>query len=253
MRKQVLLADDDPSILKMTKLRLEHAGYEVITASDGEEVLQRVAEHPTIDLVLLDLQMPKLTGLEVCQRLKANPATANLPVIIFTASESFIQKLADLCTELGATDWIAKPFRSQELLEKIQHAIDHHMAEEAHEGAVRVLVVDDDSQVHEFFKHLLPAAHFHVDAVSSGAAALRAVQQTAYTVAVVDIIMPGMDGVETLKRLLAAQPNLKVIMMTSHQVEDLVKLALHFGAVECLHKPFEKTSDLLDTLERFRK
>ena len=125
MRSQgrILLAEDDVAVLKMTQLRLAHAGFEVVTAVDGEDALQRVLQDGTIQLVLLDLKMPKLDGFEVCQRLKAEPRTATIPIILFTASSVHWNSITDKCIELGVTDWLKKPFQSTELLEKIRRAL----------------------------------------------------------------------------------------------------------------------------------
>lgn len=122
-KKRILICEDDLSILKMTKVRLEHEGYDVVTATTGEEVPGAVEEAYPIHLVLLDIKLPKLSGYDVCRLLKQRPATAEIPIIVFTASESQLQRLADRCIEVGATDWIKKPFRTKELLEKIHHAL----------------------------------------------------------------------------------------------------------------------------------
>ena len=118
----VLLGEDDESVLKVTRARLEHEGYTVIEAIDGEAVLQRAADE-AVQVILLDVWLPKRNGYEVCRILKRQPATRHIPVIIFTASESQMQKLADRCIEAGALDWIKKPFRTTELLEKIRRAM----------------------------------------------------------------------------------------------------------------------------------
>ncbi len=123
MHKRVLLAEDDPAILKMTRLRLEHAGFEVVTAHDGEDAWRQAEANPAFDLVLMDVKMPKLNGFEVCQRLRANPKTAAIPIIIMTASALYWQDLANRCIELGVADWVKKPFRSQELLQKIHRVL----------------------------------------------------------------------------------------------------------------------------------
>lgn len=121
-KQRILIAEDDPSILKVTKLRLEHEGYEVTTAVDGAEALQRAtAELP--NLILMDVLMPKLNGYDVCRTLKQQPATARIPVVVFSASVSQMQYLADRCIEVGATDWIRKPFRTKDLLMKIDQAL----------------------------------------------------------------------------------------------------------------------------------
>lgn len=123
MAKRILIVEDDASLLKVTKFRLEHEGYDVITAMDGDEALQQAAEALPIHLVLLDIKLPKRNGYEVCWTLKHRAATANIPVIVFSASESELQRLANRCIEVGATDWIKKPFLTKDLLVKIHRAM----------------------------------------------------------------------------------------------------------------------------------
>lgn len=121
VKRRILLADDEPDVLRLVKLRLEHAGFEVVTARNGTEAL--AAARAGVDVALVDYKMPHLDGLEVFAQLRAEPATARLPVILFTASSSDWPALMRRCIELGVTDWIKKPFRSRELLAKIQHAL----------------------------------------------------------------------------------------------------------------------------------
>lgn len=123
-RQRILLAEDALSIRKLTARRLEHEGFEVVQASDGEEALDRVEQALPIHVVLLDVDMPKLNGYEVCRMLKLRPATAHIPVIIYSATEPRWQELANRCIELGAAAWLKKPFRTQELVEKIRRALE---------------------------------------------------------------------------------------------------------------------------------
>ncbi len=122
--QRILIAEDDPSVLKMTRLRLQHEGFEVVVAVNGEEAVAKATTDPTIRLVLLDLRMPKLNGLEVCQRLKDRPETSAIPIIVFTASSISWQRLTDQCIEVGVSDWLKKPFRSEELLMRIRRALE---------------------------------------------------------------------------------------------------------------------------------
>lgn len=122
-KKRILLVEDDPSVMFVTKTRLEHEGYEVVPATNGEVALQQAVDKLPIHVVLLDIMLPKVNGYEVCRRLKQQPATADIPVIIFTASEAQLRNLADRCTEVGASDWIKKPFLTKELLQKIQRVL----------------------------------------------------------------------------------------------------------------------------------
>lgn len=120
---RILLAEDDPSIRKMTTLRLEFEGYEVIAAADGDEAVRQAQAQLPIHLILLDITLPKRNGYEICRLLKRQSATAGIPVIIFTASEGELQRLADRYIEVGASGWIKKPFRAHELLDKIRHVL----------------------------------------------------------------------------------------------------------------------------------
>lgn len=125
MKKRILLADDEVSILETTRRRLEHEGYEVTTATDGEEVLEEAFdfEEGGFDLILLDIKMPKLDGFQVVKRLRENPSTAKIPTILFTASSARWEALLAKCVELGITDFLKKPFQSKELVARIRHVL----------------------------------------------------------------------------------------------------------------------------------
>jgi DNA-binding response OmpR family regulator len=113
----LLVADDDEDILTLVQLRLSRSGFEVIVARDGEEAL-RMAQERQPDLAVLDWMMPKASGLEVLRAIRANPVTAEIPVILLTAraSEADVQEGLDA----GAVDYIAKPFSPQELATRVQ-------------------------------------------------------------------------------------------------------------------------------------
>ena len=120
-KKKILIIDDEPAILLVTRRRLETNSYEVITAASGKEGIEKATAFKP-DLILLDLIMPELDGYEVCKRLKASEETKGIPVIIFTASsgpEDFGQK----ATELGAAGYLEKPFESDDLLSIIEKNI----------------------------------------------------------------------------------------------------------------------------------
>lgn len=115
----LLVADDDPDLVTLIARRLRKAGYEVITASDGEEALQ-MAEDFLPHLAVLDVMMPKLTGIDVIIRLRAIPATQNMPVILISAGFPHDATRGGLPG--GADDYIMKPFGAQELSSRV-HAV----------------------------------------------------------------------------------------------------------------------------------
>ena len=115
--KKILIIDDDPGIVKVIQYRLIKLGYEVLTAVDGKEGLQKAMDIKP-DLVLLDYFMPSLNGDEVCKHIKAHEATKHIPVILMTADTQQIQE-KQLC-QMGADDKIIKPFESEEFFKKIR-------------------------------------------------------------------------------------------------------------------------------------
>jgi DNA-binding response OmpR family regulator len=114
---RILLVDDERAILTLLSYPLRKDGYEVVQAADGGEALSRFAES-RFDLVVLDVMMPKLDGLEVCRRLRAQ---SSVPIIMLTAKAEEIDKVLGL--ELGADDYICKPFSMREFRSRVKAAL----------------------------------------------------------------------------------------------------------------------------------
>ncbi|MBI4870606.1 MAG: response regulator [Candidatus Riflebacteria bacterium] len=114
---KVLIADDDADHVTIVKAILEQHGYHALEAFNGEEALQEVEKHDP-DLVLLDIMMPKIDGIEVVRRLKDNPKTRDLPVIMFSAKSGTREIMESF--NYGASNYLIKPIDTERLLEKIQ-------------------------------------------------------------------------------------------------------------------------------------
>jgi DNA-binding response OmpR family regulator len=110
----ILLVDDEDSVQKLLTYPLERDGFRVVSARDGEEALQRFADEP-VDLVVLDIMLPKLDGLEVCKRLRAE---SSVPIIMLTARDDEFDTVLGL--ELGADDYITKPFSIREFRSRVR-------------------------------------------------------------------------------------------------------------------------------------
>jgi DNA-binding response OmpR family regulator len=110
----ILLVDDEDAVQKLLTYPLEHEGFRVVQARDGEEALRRFEAEP-IDLVVLDLMLPKVDGLEVCRRLRAH---STVPIIMLTARDDELDKVVGL--ELGADDYITKPFSIREFRSRVR-------------------------------------------------------------------------------------------------------------------------------------
>ncbi len=117
--RTILVVDDEPRIAALARDYLEHAGFAVQTAADGPSALALAqARSGGPDLVVLDLGLPGLDGLDVAKRLRADPATADLPIVMLTARDDELDKLLGL--ELGADDYLTKPFSPRELVARVR-------------------------------------------------------------------------------------------------------------------------------------
>ena len=137
----ILLVDDEDSIQKLLAYPLEREGYRVLQARDGEEALERFASE-RVDLVVLDIMLPKLDGLEVCKRLRAE---SEVPIIMLTARDDELDKVLGL--ELGADDYITKPFSIREFRSRVRAllrraAVSRHVDEDGELISVEGLTID---------------------------------------------------------------------------------------------------------------
>jgi DNA-binding response OmpR family regulator len=132
---RILLVDDEQPIQTLLSFPLQRDGYEVVQASDGREALSRFAEQ-TFDLVVLDVMMPRMDGLEVCRRLRAR---SSVPIIMLTAKSEEIDKVLGL--ELGADDYITKPFSMREFRSRVKAALRRAGMAQADEDAERAIEV----------------------------------------------------------------------------------------------------------------
>ena len=141
MAAVVLVVEDEPDIRNLVVLHLERAGYRCHVATTGLEALE-AAKRLTPDLVVLDVLLPGLDGLEVCRRLRGDPHTAAIPVIMLTAKTEEVDRVVGL--ELGADDYVTKPFSPRELVARVRAVLRRARASDGEDRSTAVggLVVD---------------------------------------------------------------------------------------------------------------
>jgi DNA-binding response OmpR family regulator len=123
----ILVVDDEPEIVKMVQKIMEARGHRVTTARDGQEALDAVSkERP--ELLILDLNLPKVTGFEVCKRLKTDPATKHIPVVMLTAAYVTVEDAAKGIGE-GADEYVVKPFLREVLVHNVERLLEPAKAE----------------------------------------------------------------------------------------------------------------------------
>ena len=126
MKTVILIVDDEPDALELIKFNLENSGFDVVTAEDGEEGLQK-ARALLPALIILDVMMPGMNGMEVCKQLKREVNTASIPIIMLTAKAAEIDRVLGL--ELGAADYVTKPFSPRELVLRVKNQLRHESAQ----------------------------------------------------------------------------------------------------------------------------
>src|SRR5882762_1557849 len=117
MMPKILVVDDEPDALELIKFNLRAAGYDVVTAADGDEALKK-ARSLLPALIILDLMLPEVDGLEVCKILRRDPRVSATPIIMLTAKAAEIDRVLGL--ELGADDYVTKPFSPRELVLRVK-------------------------------------------------------------------------------------------------------------------------------------
>ncbi len=139
MKAKILVVDDEPDVVTLLDFNLKAAGMEVLVAGDGAEALHK-ARHSSPSLILLDLMLPEMDGLEVCKALRRDPETANIPILMLTAKAAEIDRVLGL--EIGADDYVTKPFSPRELVLRIKKLLQRRDEQPADRFHVGELMVD---------------------------------------------------------------------------------------------------------------
>jgi two-component system phosphate regulon response regulator PhoB len=127
VKSKILIVDDEPETVEIVEFNLKQAGFGVVSASDGGEALKK-AKSAAPALIVLDLMLPEIDGMEVCKSLRRDPVTANIPVIMLTAKATELDRVLGL--ELGADDYLTKPFSPRELVLRVKKLLERGQPKE---------------------------------------------------------------------------------------------------------------------------
>ncbi len=127
MRSKILIVDDEPDAIELLAFNLRNAGFDVITAEDGAQALKK-ARQEAPDLMVLDVMIPEIDGMEVCKLIRRDASAAQLPIIMLTAKAAEIDRVLGL--EIGADDYVTKPFSPRELVLRIKKLLQRGKEEE---------------------------------------------------------------------------------------------------------------------------
>jgi DNA-binding response OmpR family regulator len=134
LKERVLIVDDEPDLLELIEVTLKSAGYDVVSASNGKEGLEMARQAPP-SLIVLDVMLPEMGGLEVCKSLRRDVATAGIPILMLTARAAEIDRVLGL--ELGADDYVTKPFSTRELVLRVKNLLRRKTEGEAGETHIK--------------------------------------------------------------------------------------------------------------------
>jgi two-component system cell cycle response regulator len=258
-RRKIMIVDDEPVNIKVLEAKLPPNEYEVIRATSGKEAVEKVPEtYP--EVILLDIMMPEMDGYEVSKRLKADPNTRHIPIIIVTALTETKDKVKAL--DAGAEEFITKPVNSSELIARIKSMLrlkqyqeqldirsqsEESFIQPAYQGAPvhapadepLVLLVEDNASDAKLISSYLNGQPYRVAAVSSGEEALLLAERKKVDIVLLDIMLPGMNGFEVCKSLrnMEQTRNVQIVIITClNDLENKLR-GIEFGADDFLVKP----------------
>ena len=234
----VLVIDDDPSIRDVLTRVLIAEGLQAVTASDGEEGLQRARELDP-DLIILDVLMPKVDGWSVLSTLKADDKLSDIPVIMQSVSDD-----RDLGYMLGATEYLVKPVDREKLVAILRR---HIQTEDA-----TILVVDDDESTRRAIASSLDRQGWLVAQAGNGIEALKILEHQSPSAILLDLMMPEMDGFEFLEEFHANEDwqDIPVIVLTSKDLNAEDRNRLKGGVEKVLAKGAVNRDSFLENVKR---
>jgi GAF domain-containing protein/DNA-binding response OmpR family regulator/HAMP domain-containing protein len=244
---KILVVDDDEHILQLLRHQLEAEGYWVLTAQRGEDVFQLAQSEQPV-LITLDILLNGMDGFEVLERLKEDPVTSDIPVIVV----SVVPDAETRGLALGAAGYIGKPFEESQVLSQVRRVLSSFGSSENGE-LNHVLVVDDDHDIVEWLKESLTNSGFVVQGAYNGHEALALAREDSPDLILLDLKMPDMDGYELIRNLRREQAtrNIPVIVITGATFDDDFDHVKVFGmGVEhMLTKPFS-VETLVEEIKR---
>ncbi|MBN2516392.1 MAG: response regulator [Deltaproteobacteria bacterium] len=232
-KPRVLIVDDSAVIRRLLSKRLEELGTHVTQAEDGEKGLD-IAFSREFDLIISDVEMPHIDGFSLCKKIKDNPHTRGIPVIILSSLDS--DEDIDRGFQAGAAAYISKTNAREQLDETIERVLKQFSFHQSH----RILVVDDSSIVRGLVKKGLEEAGFQVVTAENGKHALKMIDMCPPDLILSDIDMPVMDGIEFCK-VVHAIPHLSTIpfvIMSADNDRSIMRRMINWGAAAYLAKPF---------------
>ncbi|MDH3591400.1 MAG: response regulator, partial [Planctomycetota bacterium] len=243
-RGRVLLVEDSPTQALMMRLVLEAAGFQVTCAEHVQGAMDAIA-HEVPDVVLADYYLPGMHADELCRRMRMNVATRAIPILLLTADTADETELRGL--DSGADDFLPKSTDPEVLLARVRGLLRYGGGQapvfktgEADFGQANILTIDDSATYLEFLGGQLELDGYRVVRATSGAEGLACLDEEEFDCVLVDLVMPGLDGIEVCKRIDALRATFErpvaVLMLTGRETKQDLTNALEAGADDFVGK-----------------
>ncbi len=275
MSARVLVVDDILPNVKLLEAKLSSEYYEVLTATNGPDALEKVASQSP-DIVLLDVMMPGMDGFEVCKRIKENPATAHIPVVIVTALTDSADRIKGL--EAGADDFLSKPLNDIALMSRVRSLVRLKMTVDewrirentaSQLGVVdgsanamsepvehaRILVIEDQSYESKKFIDTLKVDDDIVLVSESGVDAMAKVSQSDYDLIAVSLNLKNEDGLRLCSHLRSSEKTRSIPILMIANEDDMSRIAhgLEIGAHDYILRPVDRNELLARVRTQIRR
>lgn len=251
MRK-ILIVEDDPMLSEIYQKKFSQANFEVSAAMSGSEAEEKaVKENP--ELMLLDLILPEEDGFDVLKKIKENPKTAPIKVVIFSNLSQEEDK--EKANSLGADGFIAKSdFTPQQLVAEVSKFFSDDTAEASANNKGKsennkILFVEDEDVFSEVFGKKLEDSGYKVEYAKNGAWALEKINSAPFDLIIMDILMPEIDGLQVIKQMRESGNNTPVIVISNSIEDNKIQEAVQLGANEAMIKSRITPSELLDKVK----
>lgn len=251
---RLLLVDDEEEFLLATSQALGRRGFAVSVAPNGVTALEKISKE-SFDIVVLDVKMPDIDGIEVFNQIRNR--LAELPVLLLTGHPSISD--AFQTSKQGIADYLSKPIDIDELANRAREAVAKARTQAAGgdavgdasdtAGPINVLIVDDETELLESLQRVFTRRNITTFTAESGPEALDLLQRELVDIMVLDVKMPGMDGLEVLRRVKTKHPSIQVILLSGHPSVEAALEGVKLGASEYLKKP-PQISKLVETIKR---
>lgn len=227
--KNILIVEDEKNVRESLRTWLVELGCQVEVTSDGEEALKQISEKE-FDLVILDLRLPGKDGLQVLKeaRLK-KPQLNGIIITAYPAAATMAEAM-----QIGAVDFLSKPINLPKLEKLIQEK-----TELVKLKVKPILIVDDEASMRESLQDWFLDLGYQAETACDGEEALKLIAEKNYGLLILDLKLPGQDGIEVLKKARKHHPDLRGIIITAYPSVDTAREAIKQGAIDYLPKPFE--------------